>query len=166
MPSMEARVPTDRASRYLVQLCRHAEQMSRWRHGPPAGHGGGREAVAVREVQWSEASGVVRFEEGEWTLCASGDALLLRVDAVDQQALERLQRGIAVRVATVGRRDRLSVSWEPADTWSAPSHQPAPPSEARAGTDRRRRARLGAVGVLAVGGMTAAWVGRSRGRRL
>lgn len=164
MPSMEARVPTDRASRYLVQLCRHSEQMSRWRHRPPAGPGGGREAVAVREVQWSETLGVVRFDEGEWTLCATGDALLLRVDAVDQQALGRLQQGIAARLATIGRRDRLSVSWHPTDPPSALSDQTATLSEAGAGTETRRRqaARLGGVGVLAAGGVVAAWPIRSR----
>jgi hypothetical protein len=77
---------------------------------------------------------VVRFAEGSWTLSASADTLILRVEAEEAAALDRLKSAIAARIAKIGRRDRLAVEWREAD---APEVQELPGSAA-AGQPRRR----------------------------
>ncbi|WP_433448389.1 DUF2218 domain-containing protein [Streptomyces sp. CA-142005] len=156
MPIAEARVTTDRASRYLVQLCRHTGMMRRMRHQSPVGHGGG-QMPDVRHVEWSDTHGTVRFTEGEWNLEAEPDALTLRVRADDEEALQRLKTGITVRLEKIGRRDGLTV------TWQHPPATPAPPTGERPGTARpaeggkgRIRSVTKVAGVLAVGAVVVA----------
>ena len=107
MPTADARVPTDRAGRYLVQLCRHLKQMSTMRHRPH-----GRQAPPVRQVDWTDTTGTIRFTEGTCTLKATDEALTLRIDADDEETLRRLREGITARLTTIGRRDGLTVHWE------------------------------------------------------
>lgn len=114
MPSVDAHIPTERASRYLAQLCRHLNQMSRMRHQSPAAHGD-QAPPAVRQVDWSDTAGTIRFSQGTCTLRATPDALALRVDADDEVALQRLQDGVTRRLETIGRRDRLTVHWRQSD---------------------------------------------------
>ena len=115
MISAEGRVATARADRYLDQLCRHLGQMRHMPRGPAARHAGsGAGMPEVRSVERSGSRGSVRFAEGAWTLIATPDALLLRVDAVDERALARLRDGVTVRVEKIGRRDGLTVAWQPA----------------------------------------------------
>ncbi|GAA4063550.1 hypothetical protein GCM10023065_13190 [Microbacterium laevaniformans] len=108
----EAHIPTDRASRYLVQLCRHLGQMRGMPHGSLASHGG-QMPPAVQEVDWSETAGTIRFDRGTCTLWATSDMLTVRIQAEDADALGRLRSGIGRRVETIGRRDRLKVDWAP-----------------------------------------------------
>ncbi|MCH6471561.1 DUF2218 domain-containing protein [Sinomonas terrae] len=108
MPTSEARIATDRASRYLVQLCSHLGLMGRLQHRPLLHHGGGM-PPEVQQVDYTDTSGTVRLLGGTWALEATGDALMLRVDADDDVTLERLQAGIATRLEKIGRRDGLSV---------------------------------------------------------
>lgn len=108
MPTAEAEVRTGRASRYLVQLCRHLGQMGGMGHRPTAHHGG-QEPLAVRRADWSESSGTVRFAQGTCTLQASADALTLRVEADDEDALRRIQEGITRRLGMIGRR--VALQW-------------------------------------------------------
>lgn len=125
MPTAEARLTTDRASRYLVQLCRHLGQMNhpthpgRMTHRPPGGHGG--TPPAAPHVDHTDTHGTVRFPDGRWTLDATADTLTLRVDATDEAALRRLQDAIAARIETIGRRDGLQVLWQqPTDEGTPP----------------------------------------------
>ncbi|WP_129311444.1 DUF2218 domain-containing protein [Streptomyces sp. L2] len=116
MPTAEARVETDRADRYLVQLCRHLDEMSHMPgshtpHGPHGGHGEGPTTPVVREVDYTHAHGTVRFEDGRWTLDAAAGALTLRVDADDEEALRRLKDAASERIRTIGRRDGLRARW-------------------------------------------------------
>jgi hypothetical protein len=69
----------------------------------------------VRGVERAGSVGTVRFAEGARTLTATPDALLLRVDALDERALARLRDGITARVEKIGRRDGLTVAWPPAE---------------------------------------------------
>ncbi|HEX6447938.1 MAG TPA: DUF2218 domain-containing protein [Trebonia sp.] len=109
MMSAEGSVLTGRADRYLDQLCRHLGQMRQKRHRMMDRHAGMPE---VRGVEHAGSRGEVRFADGAWTLTATPEALLLRVDAVDEQALRRLRDGITGRVEKIGRRDRLTVTWQ------------------------------------------------------
>ncbi|TNC21551.1 DUF2218 domain-containing protein [Amycolatopsis alkalitolerans] len=123
MPTAEARVPTERASRYLVQFCRHTSQMSRMRHRPPGRHGVP-DVPAVEHAEWSDTAGTVRFARGSCTLRAEPTALTLRVEAADGDALRALQDGITRRLRTIGRRDRLIPRWHPSG--DVPASPPAP----------------------------------------
>lgn len=125
MPTAEARLATDRASRYLVQLCSHLDRMDRMDHRPHGGHGGhgghGRlgghaqdpAVPAVEHVDCTDTHGTVRFADGRWTLHATADTLTLRVDADDEEALTRLRDRISERIARIGRRDGLQAHWHP-----------------------------------------------------
>jgi hypothetical protein len=109
MINAEGRVLTRRADRYLDQLCRHLGQMRHMRHRMMDRHAGMPE---VRGVEHAGSRGEIRFADGAWTLTATPEALLLRVDAVDEQALRQLRDGITARVEKIGRRDRLTVAWQ------------------------------------------------------
>jgi hypothetical protein len=115
MPSAEARIPTDRAPRYLEQLCSHLDAMGHMRHLPAGGHGGAG-MPRVENIEQSGNRAVIRFAEGSWDLQGHKDALVLRVEADEAAALERLKSSIAARIAKIGRRDGLAVVWSsPAD---------------------------------------------------
>jgi hypothetical protein len=117
MPTAEARVPTDRAGRYLVQLCRHASRVGQHRGHRPHPHGGGGGApFEVRHVAWSDTVGTVRFGRGRCVLHATEEALLLVVDADDEGSLQWLTEGISSRLEAMGRRDQLAVDWRRPDS--------------------------------------------------
>jgi hypothetical protein len=132
MPITEARVPTTRADRYLAQLCEH---LGRMQHeggpgagpadgptaGPPAGqagpsagqgagHGG---PPPVRDVDRADDHARIEFDWGSFEFTASPDDLTLRVSADDPQAMARGQEMLQRRIETIGRRDQLTVTWQP-----------------------------------------------------
>ena len=107
-----ARVETDRAGRYLVQLCTHAtkmgEHLPRLRANATAGH----VPAAVQHVEWSDADGTMIFGLGRCTLHATTDALILRLEAANEENLQHLQNLIAHRLQTIGSREHLVVHWQ------------------------------------------------------
>ena len=87
----QARVRTDRASRYLAQLCRHLSELQS--HTSPAGHeraGPGR--PQIRHVEWSDTRGTVDLAAGRLTLLADPDTLHLTIEAPDEQRLASCAR--------------------------------------------------------------------------
>lgn len=124
MPTAEARIETDRPSRYLVQLCRHAAAMGGTDGHQPRVHLRGmlaRRQVQVR-AEWSETEGTLRFIPwGTCTITADADTLTLRIDADDEEGLHQLQDVIARDLNRFGRRDQLTVNWSQPET---PSAQP------------------------------------------
>jgi hypothetical protein len=153
MPSAEARIPTDRASRYLVQLCQHTSQLRRRKHFSPIDHGDARTPPEVRHVEWSDNDGTVRFPDGKWTLRATSSTLTLQVEADDEDTLQRLVNGVTRRVETIGRRDQIRVAWQRPGT---PTHQPAGTLVALdTGIGKRRRSgrlsRTTTIGIVAGG---------------
>jgi len=62
--SSEAWVRTERASRYLVQLCRHGSQMGRYLQHQSRAHGDGDALPAVEAAQWSDTDGIITFAGG------------------------------------------------------------------------------------------------------
>jgi len=98
----EARVATGRSSRYLVQLCRHIRLVAQARPQMQA------------HVEWSDDRGVISFGWGRCTLRADPGMLALRAEAPDEDSLYQLAQRIADRLEQVGRRDRLTVTWTPA----------------------------------------------------
>ena len=101
MPIAEARVSTERPGRYLVQLCRHINQMAQMH--PQLG----------AQAEWSDNHGVINFGWGQCTLRADPDVLILRAEAPDAESLHQLKQRVAGRLEQVGRRDRLTVTWTP-----------------------------------------------------
>lgn len=105
----ETSVPTDRAERYLVQICEHLDHL----RGRAHRHGPGRHGSPpdLRDIHRTEQQGSITFESGRITLTATNDALTIHVLAEDAGNLDRLKSAIADRVETIGRRDRLRVNW-------------------------------------------------------
>ena len=112
MPVSQARVPTDRAGRYLAQLGSHTTKMS---HGLLKLHGQ-RAQPRITGVAGDETEVVVTFAQGRCVLQATGEALVLRAEAEDTQQLQRIQDGIARRLEQIGRRDGLTVVWNSSRT--------------------------------------------------
>ncbi|MFI7413600.1 DUF2218 domain-containing protein [Streptomyces sp. NPDC049627] len=115
----EARIATERPSRYLVQLCKHFDNKGRHLGHRPRVHGDG-DAQALREMQavaaqaqveWSEAQGTVTLPWGRCEMRAEPGALTVRVEAVDAEKLERLQDLLAGHIERFGRREQLTVNW-------------------------------------------------------
>jgi hypothetical protein len=130
MPSAEARIPTDRAARYLEQLCSHLGAMGHMPRLPAGGHGGAG-MPRVENIEQNGNRAVIRFDDGSWALQAHEDALVLRVEAEEAAALERLKEAIAARITKIGRRDGLAV------TWSSPADPDGPAAGAEVRFPRR-----------------------------
>jgi hypothetical protein len=109
----EAQVETEQPSRYLVRLCKHANQMGRRTHHQPRRHAGGQAPPEVQHVEWSGTSGIVRLSWGQWTMCAASDTLTVRAEAADEANLRRIQDLVSERLENFGRREHLTVNWHP-----------------------------------------------------
>ncbi|MEV6041146.1 DUF2218 domain-containing protein [Nonomuraea sp. NPDC052116] len=150
MPTAEARVATERAGRYLAQLCRHATQMG---HGFPAHPGRDRHMGSERpknvQAEWSETSGTITVDGGSCVLEATAEALTLRIEAEDEDGLQRLQTLLTRNITRMGRRDSLAVDWSRTDAnaGTAPAVAKATPRRGRHTVLGLTVAALVAVGV-------------------
>lgn len=113
MQAAEARIETERPSRYLVQLCKHAAAMGAGGGGhPPRLHA--RPDVRV-SAEWSESRGTITFDPwGRCTAEANLNVLTLRVEAADDENVRRIQDILTRDLDRFGRRDNLTVRWRPA----------------------------------------------------
>ena len=91
MPASQARVATDRASRYLKQLCSHFDAKASW--------------------VWDHQMGRTVFAFGTCYITVEPDALVLRVDADDEELLARTEYVVGDHLTRFGTRDQLSVAW-------------------------------------------------------
>jgi hypothetical protein len=113
VPIAEARIDTDRPSRYLVQFCKHAAAMGSGRGHQLRAHAEGVSAtgsVTVR-AEWSDTSGTVTFDP--WGTChlQAGDrALLVRVQATSHDSLARIEEIVTADLARFSRQE-LSITW-------------------------------------------------------
>jgi hypothetical protein len=119
----EARVETERSSRYLVQLCRHVSKVGRAHSQTQA------------RVEWSDDRGMITFDWGRCTLRALPGVLTLRAEASDEDALRRIEHRVADRLEQIGRRDRLAVAWTPVQ--SAAEHSAETPADETEDTKAR-----------------------------
>ncbi len=116
MQMAEAVIETEQPSRYLEQLCRHAKQMGgtmgRFSHLRRAmDHAGSR--PELRHVEWTETSGNVVLNWGQWTMQASPGVLRVRAEATSAEDLGRIQDLVTARLEGFGRRSNLQVVWHP-----------------------------------------------------
>jgi hypothetical protein len=122
MLTAEAVIRTDHPERYLARLGEHAAKMGR-HQGPWArAHGSGHAPPEVRHAEWTTASGTVQLDWGGWTMQAEPGTLRLRAEATDEAGLRRIQDMLTTRLEKFGRREQLTVSWQP----------PAPPGTGQA----------------------------------
>ncbi|HEY5990730.1 MAG TPA: DUF2218 domain-containing protein [Streptosporangiaceae bacterium] len=117
MLTAEARVETERASRYLTQVCQHVQSiyskrgpLSHGRRRRLAGHAQGRPAEPPR-VERTGTLGTVSFGDAAITLKADPGALILRAEAGGEESLQHAQELVTGLLARFGRRDRLTVAW-------------------------------------------------------
>jgi hypothetical protein len=118
MPILIAQIPTERASRYLTQFCKHADAMASEVHRPRMHlHG----VLARRDVgvsaDWTETRGTVTFSPwGRCTLDATADTLALRIDATDDDGLDRIRDIVTRDLQRFSSRAPLTVTWQPSHT--------------------------------------------------
>lgn len=105
----EARVETERSSRYLVHLCKHFEHKAQARPDVDA------------RVEWSEDHGTVDFGWARCTLDAAPGILTLRAEAPDEEGLRRVEGLVATLLELFAKRDGLEVTWRPAGRATEPS---------------------------------------------
>jgi hypothetical protein len=117
MPAAEARIPTDRSARYLTQLCRHIGELDAARHGRgrhgPSWHSDGSAPPEAARVEYSDSDGVIDFGWARCALTATANELILSAEADQLGNLERLQAAITNRLEGIGRRDDITVTWQP-----------------------------------------------------
>jgi hypothetical protein len=114
MPSVEARLATDRPSRYLEQFCRHASVMGdgagRTHRGRP--HAPERSPLSAR-AEWSQTRGVVTFNStGRCTLTTGTGVLIVRIEADDADGLRLIQCVVTDDFARFGRREGVTLDWQ------------------------------------------------------
>lgn len=97
MPVVEGYAETARAARYVEQLSSH------FGHEP-----GGMKVLASEPGQL-----VVDLGGATWSLRADPAGLTLRVESADASLLTRLSARVAERIEQIGRRDGLTVHWQP-----------------------------------------------------
>ncbi|NUP02353.1 MAG: DUF2218 domain-containing protein [Nonomuraea sp.] len=155
MPIAEARVRTERASRYLTQLCEHATKMGH------RSHLGSRTPVTA---DWSETEGTITLDGGTCALRATPHELTLRIEAADEDRLSRIRTLLTANVTRMGRRDNLAVSWDPPEpthnlavSWDPPEPTP-PPHNLAVSRDRPEAAPPPRRGRYTVAGLALAGV--------
>jgi hypothetical protein len=109
MSTGHARIETGRASRYLVQLCEHLNQMPR--HDTHRTHPHQGAPPTVGHIEQSDSTAVITLDCGRCTLQATADSLTLCVDAADLENRQRIQDMLTRRLQIIGRRDHLDVTW-------------------------------------------------------
>jgi hypothetical protein len=110
MLTAEAQIQAERPSRYLVQLCRHANSINHKILHPRAGKAHAR--PEVRHVEWSDTDGTLTLSWGRCTMQAGPDTLTVRAEATNEENLQRLQNLITRNLERFGRRDHLKVNWQ------------------------------------------------------
>jgi hypothetical protein len=81
-------------------------------HSHGRGHGDGGAASMPQRAEWSDTDGIIDFGWGRCTVHATDEGLVLHAEADDQQQLRRIQDAITARLERIGRRDRLTVTWQ------------------------------------------------------
>jgi hypothetical protein len=116
MLTAEARVQTEHPSRYLTQLCQHVSKMGGHLRHRPRSHDSDGGPPEIRHAECSETDGIVTLDVGQWTMHASPGALRICAEADSEENLRRIQDLVTARLEKIGRRDRLTVNWQAAET--------------------------------------------------
>jgi len=86
-----ARVETDRAGRYLAQLCKHFAHKV--------------------EARWGDDDGFADFGWGTCAFTVEPGALVMLAEAGDDESLSRVEFVVGDHTQRFGSRDSLTVAW-------------------------------------------------------
>lgn len=92
MPTSQADVATEHASRYLQQLCKH------WAHKFP--------------VEFDPSHGAIELTLGRTVLQADATALHIAVTSDEAGSLERLETVVADHIKRFAFREELTFDWK------------------------------------------------------
>lgn len=92
MPISRAVIATDSGARLINRLCKH------WAH--------------KLEVAQEEGQGRVTFEEGGCLMRADDEALTVAIEALDEEALDRLEGVVASHLERMAGKEPLDIVWE------------------------------------------------------
>ena len=129
MLMVEAHIETEQSSRYLVRLCTHAASMGRTQgHGIRAHRN---EALSRGEVEvqahWSDTHGTVTFSPwGRCEIAATRTALVLRIEAADDEDLRRIQDIITRDLNRFSGSEQLAIVWLRTDSVPNLTHGESP----------------------------------------
>ena len=124
MLTAKAVIQTEHASRYLARLRGHIGKMGPHLGSRLAARGSRHAPPEVRHAEWSDTGGAVTLNWGQWAAEATAGTLKLRAAAADAENLRRIQGMLATRLENFGRREHLTVIWQPAGTTAAQPGQP------------------------------------------
>lgn len=113
MTNIRADITTTRASRYLVQLCTHADAIGA-RNSPLRDHADGSEPHDAQvRADWSDSSGVIIWSSGgRATLTADATTLTVCIDAADDVTGTAIRNALTRDLRRIGTRERLDVVWQ------------------------------------------------------
>ncbi|MGY0002405.1 DUF2218 domain-containing protein [Micromonospora sp. I033] len=124
MPVLQAQIQTDRATRYLVQFCKHAAAM-----------GGGVHSARMRShmrrgvqvaAEWTDIRGTVTFDAwGRAELTADGNSLTVRIEAADEDRATQIRDIITRDLERFSRRDPLAIAWQRLESTDAAARREA-----------------------------------------
>jgi len=95
MPSASASVQTEKAQRYLAQLCKHFAHKV--------------------QVDWSETEGVAHFPPGVCRMRAEADSLELVCESGSAEGLATTKAIVEDHVVRFGWKEELTVNWREAN---------------------------------------------------
>jgi hypothetical protein len=94
-------------------MCQHASKLGGHLRHRPRGHGGDAAPPEIHHAEWTSTDGTVTLNWGQWTMHAAAGTLNLRAQADSQENLRRIQDLVTSRLEKIGRRDQLTVNWQP-----------------------------------------------------
>ncbi|MFX0577775.1 DUF2218 domain-containing protein [Nocardia nepalensis] len=110
MLTADTRIDTDRAGRYLTQLCRHAAAMGGG-HASHPHHPRTHPDIRIR-AEWSSGEGSITFAPwGRCALTADDSALTVHIEAADTSGLRRIEDIITNNLDRFSHRNPLRVNW-------------------------------------------------------
>ena len=111
MLTAHTHIHTQTPSRYLTQLCKHASSM---RHTVlHRERGSAPDRPQVQHVEWTATDGTLILTAGRCTLHTGPGTLTVRAEAPDEASLRQIQEIVTRDVERFGRRDHLTVNWQP-----------------------------------------------------
>ena len=117
MLTAQAYIRTEAPSRYLTQLCRHANSMGSQMHKLARLHGGRpQDRPEVKNVEWTDIDGTLTLSIGRCILHASADTLTVRAEAADEESLRQVQELVTRDLERFGKRKHLTVTWQQPET--------------------------------------------------
>jgi hypothetical protein len=108
MTTLRGEMATSNADRYIGQLCDHLEKLSGGSHGH--GHGG-TGGPPVASVEGTATGALLRFPWGTCELTGESGALLVTIEAVDDQSATMAREMIGTRLNNFGNREGATLDW-------------------------------------------------------